>query len=95
VTVARATPTRFFCPPESPPGRRDLEAREGHGGEAVGDARGELVLVGDPHAAQGEGDVLADGEVVEEGVVLEEHAEALAHALEGELVEAGERSRRR
>jgi hypothetical protein len=87
--VARATPTRFFCPPESPEGSRSSKPARDTAREPVGHPRGDLGLVGDAHPPQGEGDVVGHREVIEEGVVLKEHPDARAHPVEAQLVDAG------
>ena len=91
VTVARATPTRFFCPPLRLGRHALLEAGERHAREALGDARAHLVLRRGVEAPQREGDVVEDRQVVEERVVLEEHPDALADVLQRELRGVGDR----
>ena len=85
VTVARATPTRFFCPPLSPAGMRSSKpASDTHASRSATRSRTSLLGRG-VEAAQREGDVVEDRQVIEERVVLEEHPDALAYLLELEL----------
>jgi hypothetical protein len=69
--VARATPTRFFCPPLNRAGRRSSKP----------------LSLGAAALPQRKADIFADGHEVEQRVVLKQHAHALAQVGQADFVE--------
>jgi len=85
LTVARATPTLFFWPPERPEGNALLEVGEGDAGESFGHARRDFVVAQRKEAPERERDVVGYTEMIEERIVLKEHPEFQTHRLKPQL----------
>ena len=84
--LARATPTRFFCPPESPAGVRSANAESDTARNRSSTRVANFGFWQLEHSPQGERHVLGHGHPVEEGIILEEHPHLAAVRGELELV---------